>query len=161
MIDQQQLVEAFERNVKIINMQAARLTHQDSLLQPPFRGNCLNWVLGHILVHRELILQALGTEPSLGDAMTGRYGYDSAPLCEDGPDVIKLEELLEAIQLSQERIAAALLGASASKLAEEMRRGERTTTVAGRVFHLYFHETYHTGQTELLRQLAGTDDHVI
>ncbi len=25
---------------------------------------------------------------------------------------------------------------------------------------MYFHETYHLGQTELLRQLAGTNDKV-
>jgi hypothetical protein len=29
------------------------------------------------------------------------------------------------------------------------------------VFFLYFHETYHVGQTELLRQLAGKNDQVI
>ena len=30
-----------------------------------------------------------------------------------------------------------------------------------RIFFLYFHETYHVGQTELLRQLTGVDDKVI
>jgi hypothetical protein len=29
------------------------------------------------------------------------------------------------------------------------------------VFFQYFHETYHVGQTELLRQLAGKNDQVI
>jgi hypothetical protein len=38
---------------------------------------------------------------------------------------------------------------------------QRTTTVGQRVLGLYFHETYHVGQLELLRQLAGTGDKVI
>lgn len=38
-------------------------------------------------------------------------------------------------------------------------RDERT--LGERVLGLYFHETYHTGQTEILRQLAGVDDRVI
>jgi hypothetical protein len=34
-------------------------------------------------------------------------------------------------------------------------------TVGQRLFGLYFHQTYHIGQTELLRQLAGVNDKVI
>jgi len=30
-----------------------------------------------------------------------------------------------------------------------------------RIFFLYFHETYHVGQTELFRQLAGKDEKLI
>jgi hypothetical protein len=35
------------------------------------------------------------------------------------------------------------------------------TTRGARLFFYYFHETYHVGQTELLRQLAGRDDKII
>jgi uncharacterized damage-inducible protein DinB len=34
-------------------------------------------------------------------------------------------------------------------------------TQADSLFFRYFHETYHVGQTELLRQLAGRNDKVI
>lgn len=33
--------------------------------------------------------------------------------------------------------------------------------VGERLFGFYFHDTYHTGQTDLLRQVAGTNDKVI
>jgi hypothetical protein len=46
-------------------------------------------------------------------------------------------------------------------LSSEIEVGQRTMTMGRRLFGLYFHETFHTGQTELLRQLAGTDDKVI
>jgi uncharacterized damage-inducible protein DinB len=45
--------------------------------------------------------------------------------------------------------------------AREIGSGERKTTVGQRAFFLYFHETYHVGQTELFRQLAGKNDKVI
>jgi hypothetical protein len=46
-------------------------------------------------------------------------------------------------------------------LAREYASGDRKTTVGQRAFFLYFHETYHVGQTELFRQLAGKDDKII
>ena len=67
MITPVQLAEAFERNVSIAQMQAKDLTHEDSLLQPPFRGNCLNWVLGHMLSNRDAILGWLGEAPVGGE----------------------------------------------------------------------------------------------
>ena len=60
MISPQDLAEAFGLNQRVIKMQTADLSHQDSLLQPPFRGNCLNWVLGHIAANRDKILAAFG-----------------------------------------------------------------------------------------------------
>src|SRR3954470_8143204 len=80
----QQLAEAFARNVRVIKMQVNGLTHADSLLQPPVRGNCLNWVLGHIAIHRDLILEALGEEKILSQAAAARYGSGSEPILGDG-----------------------------------------------------------------------------
>lgn len=74
---------------------------------------------------------------------------------------MKLEELLTWLDRSQERIAAALSKMDAAALAREYGSGDRKTTVGQRAFFLYFHETYHVGQTELFRQLAGKDDKLI
>ncbi|MGC8787954.1 MAG: hypothetical protein ACP5Q1_11065, partial [Anaerolineae bacterium] len=62
---------------------------------------------------------------------------------------------------SQERINMALVRITPEELAKETQDHRGKTTVAERLFFLYFHETYHVGQTELLRQLAGTNDKVI
>src|SRR4051794_4037563 len=64
----QQLAEAHGRNVGIIKAQTAGLTHDESLLQLPFRGNCMNWVIGHILEGRNTILDLLGAEPAFDPA---------------------------------------------------------------------------------------------
>jgi len=161
MIRPQELAGAFERNLEMIKMQTKGLSHEDSLLQPPFRGNCLNWVLGHIVETRDRILELLGELPIGGEGVRARYGYGSEPVCADGEGVLRLETLLEALERSQERINAALQRITVAELAKETEDHRGKTTVAERLFFLYFHETYHVGQTELLRQLAGTNDKVI
>lgn len=142
-------------------MQTKDLTHADSLRQPPFRGNCLNWVLGHIVEHRDVILKTLG-EPTLLQERGERYKRGSEPLTAEDDGVVPLEELLGWLDQTQACIAAKLAQMDDAAWEREISVGhQRTTTVGQRVFFLYFHETYHVGQTELFRQLAGKDDRVI
>lgn len=155
-----QLAEAQARNSGVIARQVAGLTHHDSLLQPPMRGNCLNWVLGHIAVHRDYILEALGQEKILGAGPVARYDRGSDPILADGDDVLPLDTLVAAITLSELHITQALAQADADDLAM-MAPNSEPATVAEQVTFLYWHETYHVGQTEYLRQLAGTNDHII
>lgn len=161
MIDQKQLADAFALNVRIMKSQAEGLSHADSLRQPPFRGNCLNWVLGHLLLNRNRVLAVLGQEPVLDGDTLSRYETGSEPVTGDEDGILTLEELLDGMVAGQEKIAAGLQQASAEDLAQEIQAGERTMTLGRRLFGLYFHDTYHTGQTEMLRQLAGADDKVI
>lgn len=79
----------------------------------------------------------------------------------DGPGVLRLEALVAALEQSGARLVAALTSASEEELARETMVNGRQRTVADGVFGLYFHETWHAGQTELLRQLAGRGDKVI
>jgi uncharacterized damage-inducible protein DinB len=160
MITTTQIADAFGRNVALLQRQTAGLTQADSLLQPPFRGNCLNWVLGHLANNRDTILQTLGAAPVIGEAGS-RYKRESEPITADGADVLPLEELLQLLTASQEALVAALNRITPEDLARELQVGPRTTTVSERLFFLYFHETYHVGQTELLRQLTGADDKII
>lgn len=161
MIDQEQLASAFGLNLNIIKRQTESMSHADSLLQPPFRGNCLNWVLGHIVVNRNRVLKLLGEGPVVREGDLTRYETDSEPVIADGPGVMTLDELLETLEHAQGLIAAGLQRATSEDLSQKVKIGEREMTVGQRLFGLYFHETYHTGQTELLRQLAGKDDKVV
>jgi hypothetical protein len=160
MIECADLVQAFARNLSIMQRQAEGLTQADSLLQPPVRGNCLNWVLGHLANNRDSLLQLLGQEPVLGEA-GARYRRESEPVTGEGEGVLPLCELLAALERSQPALERALSLATPEMLAKEVPFAGRTMPVAQRVFFMYFHETYHTGQTELLRQLAGKNDKII
>jgi uncharacterized damage-inducible protein DinB len=157
MITTTDLIGALERNLDTIKSQTQGLTHADSVLQLPFRGNCLNWVLGHIASSRSTMLKALGEKPAMSEAQLKRYGYGSEPVCADGEDILTLEQLLTALEQSQTALTTSLQKISAEELAREVQSFRGTTTLGQLVFFLYSHETYHTGQTEALRQLAGKD----
>ena len=159
MINSQDLSNAFARNVEVIKMQTEGLTDEDSMRQLP-HGNCLNWVLGHIASNRDGVLETLGEPPFMGNAGV-RYKRDSDPVTQADEGTMTLEELLTWLERSQERLATALSKMDEAVLAREYTIRAQKTTVGQRAFFLYFHETYHVGQTELFRQLAGKDDKII
>lgn len=161
MITPKDLAGAFARNLDTIKAQVKGLTHADSVLQLPFRGNCLNWVLGHIAGTRNQVLQALGQPPILSEVHAKRYGYGSEPVCADGDDILKLDTLISLLEQSQKTIEAALGRITPQELAKEVKSFLGSTTLGYFLFFLYYHETYHLGQTEILRQLAGVNDKVI
>jgi uncharacterized damage-inducible protein DinB len=155
------LIGGLERNLGIIKAQTKGLSHEDCLLQLPFRGNCLNWVLGHMADNRNTMLRLLGEEAILGEAQARRYGYASEPVCGEGDDILTLEQLLAVLEKSQSALAASLSKITAEELACEVQSFLGTTTLGQLIFFLFWHETYHDGQPEYLRQLAGKDDKVI
>jgi hypothetical protein len=162
MISAAQLGEAFHRNAQIIQMQAKGLSHEQSLTQLPFRANCLNWVIGHVVGSRNGVLRLLGEDPALDPALVAGYDRDSQPLSGLEETVLPLEELLAALDRGQERITAALTHAGEEELEREVTLfGRSTRRVIDWIFFLYFHDSFHTGETSILRQAAGTDDKVI
>lgn len=154
MITPNDLASAMARNLGTIQEYTKGLTHADSLLQPPVQGNCMNWVLGHIAGTRDLILRQLGAEPILTEAESKRYGYGSEPVCADGEDILKLDRLLALLAEAQERIATVLERATPEMMSKEVESFLGKTTLGKLLFFLFYHETYHLGQLELLRELA-------
>ena len=161
MITTKQLIKAFDRNMRIIQMQTNGLSQADSLLQMPFRANCLNWVVGHLLANRDAILKSLGEEPLLNDEEINIYNRESEPIIAEGAGVILLERMLQLLSHGQERITIGLANLDIDDYSKDVQVGDQKNTLGERLFFLYFHETYHIGQTEFLRQLAGKDDKVI
>jgi uncharacterized damage-inducible protein DinB len=106
-------------------------------------------------------MRLIGGESLLGEAETLRYKTESDPIVEDGLHVLQLEKLLEVLSVGQSRLAAALDALSEADLLEEIRVGERMMPLGTRLFGFYFHDTYHTGQIDLLRQVAGANDRVV
>lgn len=160
MITMEYLGQRFGSNVQILESQAAGLSHADSLLQMPFRANCLNWVLGHLIISRLTIMRLLDLEekyPISRDELA-KYGRDSEPITEDGEGVLPMERLFELLNTTQAHIAARLLELNDDDLTTPDEKG---TTLGQRLLFYYFHDTYHTGQTEFHRQLAGMDDKII
>ena len=154
MINANDLAEAFARNLAIAKMQSEGLTQEDSLRQQPTQGNCLNWVLGHIAINRDQALELLGEPPLMGE-VGARYKRESEPLTPTDEGVLSIEDLLGWIARTQERIAAALGQMDEAAFARLAPGDRRQRTVGQALFFLYFHESYHVGQTELFSSACG------
>jgi hypothetical protein len=161
MITKDQLAEGYALNLRLIEMQTAGLSHANSLIQTPYNINCLNWVLGHIAVGRDSVLRLVGEESLLSEEETNRYKTDSDPITEDEPGVLQLERLLGILTTGQMRITSGFSRLTEEELSREVPVGELQVPLRVRLHGFYFHDTYHTGQTDLLRQIAGTNDKII
>src|SRR5688572_16032353 len=81
------------RDVIYANVQG--LTHEDSLVQPRPGGNCLNWVLGHLMSVYDGFLTTLKQEPVMGGAVLERYARGGPPV-EGAGDALDFQTLLTA-----------------------------------------------------------------
>ncbi len=157
MITPKELARAYALDLNTVKEQTKGLTHADSILQPPVRGNCMNWVLGHVVDTRSTVLQLLGQSPIITEAQAKRYGYGSEPVCADGEDILKLETMVSLIEQSQEKINAAMESITEEQLSKKMNSFMGEVTVGFFLLVMYHHESYHLGQTEILRELALTN----
>lgn len=151
-MDPKSLEMLFGYNHLTLHENIKGLSHADSLLQPYPGGNCLNWVLGHIVATRNHVLKLLNKEPILNEEEAALYKRGSPPVA-DGARALPLERLLSDLDLSQKLIVAGLKEASEA----DFRVLAGNETVGRQLALLHFHEAYHTGQTGLLRRLAGKE----
>ena len=151
-VNREKLSQGFQTNNWLINKHAEGVTHAASLAQLPVRVNTFNWVLGHIIQARSGLLQLLGEEALVDEEVKAVYTRGSQPVSHD--DALPLSELLSLLEQSTERITAAVNDASDETLSA-LYDAERGTTIAERIAGLNWHETYHMGQLEILRQAGG------
>ena len=118
----------------------------------PVRSNTFNWVLGHIVQARSGLLQLLGEDGLVSEEVRAVYNTGSEPA--NSSNALPLTELLALLDQSTERITTAINNASDETLSSLFDE-ERGTTIADRIAGLNWHETYHVGQLEILRQAAG------
>jgi uncharacterized damage-inducible protein DinB len=124
----------YEVNHYAIGVNARDLTHEESLIEPHPGANSANWVLGHIVHNRRFILEMVGEQPVWTEEEAKNY-----------PD------LLQAFDLSQERLMAGLSRLPDDKLGKVSDK----ESLGRKLAFLQFHEAYHAGQLGILRRVAG------
>ena len=154
------LINLFKNNHDIIHRQLIGITQDESLIQPPFRGNCMNWVIGHILGVRGEILELMGLPGTLTEAELKVYGYGSDPLtgCDNAQD---LPAMLKRLDDSLKAIVNKLGSLSSDELDRQIEIWRGKVPLIEALSLLQWHESYHTGQLELLRELTGKNDKII
>ena len=141
----------YQRNTWLIGRIAEGLSHEESVLQLPFKANCFNWNLGHILAGRHNALVALGQPPLWDEDTLSLYRAGSAPIT-SGETARPLETLLADLDESQQRLTEGLSACTAKDLARLSGAGEDAEPVWQELAGLRWHETYHIGQLGTLRQ---------
>lgn len=142
----------FGLNYHVIQVNTSGLTHEDSICQPRPAGNCINWVLGHLVATRNDVMRLLGEPPVWDPARSERYIRGGRPITAS-VEAVPFETILGDLARSQETLMSAL----AKTPAETFSESSEGRTLAEKLAMYQFHEAYHAGQLGLLRRLAGKE----
>jgi len=138
----------FDLSAKALLLNLEGISETDALEQPS-AGNCINWVVGHLVASRQTVLGHLQEEAVWSPEVIHRYDRRSDPIREAADAPATLADLKDAFALSQRRTIRGL---------ERIRLGESKATWPGcaqAIAFLQFHESYHVGQIGLLRRVVG------
>jgi hypothetical protein len=153
------LTRMFEMSYLAIKRNLEDLTHGDSIVAPQNGGNCLNWVLGHVVLTRNTMLQLTGGSPVMAGEAVNVYKRGSLPCGSDGYlDLATLRGFLDDSQQQLMRALAALSDkAVASPVPPPYNRPPLSGSLGEALIRLHYHEAYHNGQMGLLRRIAGKE----
>jgi len=142
---------------QVVRINLDGVTQAESLVQPQPAGNCINWVVGHLLAIYHQALPLLGQEPVIEPSVIQRYNRGSAPML-DAAEALDISELMTAWDECCRRVDAGLAGLSDEKLAAPAPRSPTNNpneTIASLLSTVCWHQAYHAGQTGVLRRIAG------
>jgi hypothetical protein len=145
------LLKMLEFTRKVVHLHVDDVTHDESLIQPEPGGNCLNWVLGHIIATRNLELQKFGHAPIWVEQTAAPYRQGSEGIRKDAPGTQPLANLLADFDSSNDILSAKFTALTDAEAAAPLGAG----TVRDSLVFFRMHEAYHAGQISLLRRLIG------
>ena len=143
---------------RVLKLNLDGVTHEDSLVQPSPAGNCLNWVLGHLLCIYNDVLPLIGQEPVKPKEQLKQYARGSAALDQGSRTAMDFEALKASWSEAVKRIDAGLAKLSPAQLDSKVPvspTNNPNETVRSLMTTLMFHQAYHAGQTGILRRIAG------
>ena len=158
--DPDNLISFFRTTYWLISRQADGITHEQSVMQLPFRANCMNWVMGYLVTEWDFVLTLLGEAFLWAESEYLLYRTHSDPITQNSGS-LRFEKIMQYLATSQERILAALTRITPEQLACPASSNGDEGPVGELIAGFHWHETYHCGQVEILRQLAGKDDKVV
>lgn len=133
------------------------VTQQESLAAPQPGGNCLNWVVGHMVSIGNKALPVFGQAPVVDPAALDRYDRGSAPIT-DASEAMDVGELMRIWGELVPRVdagLAALTGEAMAQPAPFSPSNDPDETVGSLIATVLFHQAYHSGQTGVLRRVSG------
>ncbi len=153
------LAKMYEISYGATNRNLEDVSNDESLVRPAPGGNCLNWVLGHVVLYRSTVLKLVGRQPVFEGEQAKPYVRGSHP---DGTErYLDLATLRGMLSDTQQELIPALAVMTEEQLAcgvaEEFNRPPLAGSIGSALARLNFHESYHAGQIGLLRRIVGKD----
>ncbi|HEX4309714.1 MAG TPA: DinB family protein [Acidobacteriaceae bacterium] len=144
---------------RVLRINTEGLTQQDSLAPPMPAGNCLNWIVGHMLETFDGVLPVVEQAPVLGRQTLERYKRGSTALINAG-DALPIEKLLAACDEAANRMDQGLATLTQHQLdapAPFSPSNNPKETVRSLLTVVMLHQAYHVGQTGVLWRIAGKE----
>ncbi|MCB2199229.1 DinB family protein [bacterium] len=151
MIKGERLAWMYETTYRTFKLNMRSISDEESRQRPEPAGNSINWLVGHLLLTRVMMLSFTPfEEKKLGEGLEiYNRGADAAY----SPDeLMSLDELKERFATTQEKLQEWMHGLKEEELKVQVREDN---TLEERLLFLNFHESYHVGQIGLLRRLVG------
>lgn len=140
----------FDVHARVLRSILKDITHEQSLQAPPGGGNCANWVLAHIVHHRNHIHRLVGIPIAHEASADERFGRGGTPTT-NAAQALQWNDVIAAFEGSQTALTERLKAISSNELAAADGKG----TVEDTLRFLLFHEAYHIGQLGILRRMLG------
>jgi len=141
----------FGFSYRAINLNIDDISDEESLIVPQPAGNCMNWILGHIILSRNSMLKSLGQEELRIQTKFEHYERGAASET-DSQNLTSFEQLKNDFRSINERFLSVLNDIPLEKFNQVSHTNK---TLADDLAFLYFHEAYHAGQIGLIRRLLG------
>jgi hypothetical protein len=142
---------------QVVRINVDGITHQESLVQPEPGGNCLNWIMGHLVWAYTGALPLVRETPKRSQDSLSQYARGGPPLT-DASRAVNFEELLALWDDCTKRMDEGLARFPVETLSQPAPRsptGNPNETIGSLLATVMFHQAYHTGQTAVLRRLIG------
>lgn len=143
----------FRTNTEIVNRAIADVSPDDWFRKPGDDSNHLMWLLGHLVVHRGLVLKTIGGQWDSSWASLFARGSERV----DNAAYPTVDEIRSAWDQISEQLKTALREVPEETLNKTAPEGPPSfdKKVSGNVAFLAFHDAYHTGQVSFLRKWLG------
>src|SRR5258706_2313007 len=134
-------IEQIQSAYRSISLNTENITQEESLILPQPGGNCMNWMLGHILEYRNRVITMLKHQPLWNEGEINCYRRRSNAIAEKD-NFLQWQRLLNYLNHTQELLMKVLKE-------EEITDAEQIKSLT----RFCFHEAYHAGQIGLLRRV--------
>jgi hypothetical protein len=141
-------VDQIQFTYRAISLNTENITQEESLVFPHPGGNCMNWLLGHIIEYRNRILTMLNQKTVWNEDEINCYKRGSVAK-EEIANLMPWQQLLNYLNYTQDVLTKVLK--------------EEAISDAGQIKSLAlfsFHEAYHAGQLGFLRRILGKEGRI-